>query len=281
MNIDLGYDIQIEENSLYVDDSEFKTNNPIEVSVKVKNNGQLAIDTVKVDLIEGNLSSGLTINNTEEITVNLKPGESKEISAKFIPKEAKNYNIQMKVTPMSGEDVYIQDNFVEFTCGYSDISIETLYTSISEGENIINVEIANKSIIPSSNITLNIKEGSEEGQILKTIYIDSVDSNKSHIEKVKIDNNINYDNNGEALLYVEVVTEEKYTYNNHSNIIISKQFDIEDINKDGEIDILDIALTANKYNLFIEDEEWDYKYDINLDGIIDIFDIVVLSRKVS
>ena len=281
MNIDLGYDIQIEENSLYVDDSEFKTNNPIEVSVKIKNNGQLSIDTVKVDLIEGDLSSGLTINNTEEITVNLKPGESKEISTKFIPKEAKNYNIQMKVTPMSGEDVYIQDNFVEFTCGYSDISIEALYTSISEDENIINIEIANKSIIPSSNITLNIKEGSEEGQILKTIYIDSVDPNKSHIEKINIDNNINYDNNGEALLYVELVTEEKYTYNNHSNIIISKQFDIEDINKDGEIDILDIALAGNKYNLFIEDEEWDYKYDINLDGIIDIFDIVLLSKKAS
>ena len=82
-------------------------------------------------------------------------------------------------------------------------------------------------------------------------------------------------------MYVELVTEEKYTYNNHSNIIISKQFDIEDINKDGEIDILDIALAGNKYNLFIEDEEWDYKYDINLDGIIDIFDIVLLSKKAS
>ena len=70
-------------------------------SVKIKNNGQLAIDKVKVDFIEGNLSSGLTINNTEEITVNLKPGESKEISTKFIPKEAKNYNVQMKVTTLS------------------------------------------------------------------------------------------------------------------------------------------------------------------------------------
>lgn len=277
INIDLGYDIQIEENSLYVDDSEFKTNNPIEVSVKIKNNGQLAIDKVKVDFIEGNLSSGLTINNTEEITVNLKPGESKEISTKFIPKEAKNYNVQMKVTPVSGEDVYIKDNVVEFTCGYPDISIETLYAS----ENIINIEIANKSSIPASNITLNIKEDSEDGKILKTIYIDSLYSDNSHIEKVKLDNNINYDNNGEALLYVEALTEEKYTYNNHSNIIISKQFDIEDINKDGKIDILDIALAANKYNLFIEDKEWDYKYDINLDGIIDIFDIILLSKKVS
>lgn len=47
-----------------------------------------------------------------------------------------------------------------------------------------------------------------------------------------------------------------------------------------EIDILDIAMLANKYNLTSKDDKWNSLYDFNGDKVIDIFDLVLLSKKI-
>lgn len=55
----------------------------------------------------------------------------------------------------------------------------------------------------------------------------------------------------------------------------------EDINGDGEIDVLDLSLVAMKYNLQNTDVGFDERYDLNNDGIIDMFDLVHISKKIS
>jgi len=53
----------------------------------------------------------------------------------------------------------------------------------------------------------------------------------------------------------------------------------KDYNKDGLIDILDIAIMAKQHNTIEGSLNWDSKYDLNLDKIIDLYDIVTLSKS--
>lgn len=55
----------------------------------------------------------------------------------------------------------------------------------------------------------------------------------------------------------------------------------EDINRDGEINLLDLSLVALKYNLKSTNVGFEEIYDLNNDGIIDIFDLVHISKKIS
>lgn len=89
-------------------------------------------------------------------------------------------------------------------------------------------------------------------------------------------NNINFkiDN---AKAYVGI-----NSYNTSSFFVKSKSIGeeiIEDINGDGNIDLLDLSLVALKYNLQNTDNGFDEKCDLNKDGIIDIFDLVYISKK--
>ena len=57
-------------------------------------------------------------------------------------------------------------------------------------------------------------------------------------------------------------------------------FAIEDVNKDGFIDINDIAAIAEKYNLNKNDADYDITYDINNDNIIDLYDFIIVAKKI-
>lgn len=51
-----------------------------------------------------------------------------------------------------------------------------------------------------------------------------------------------------------------------------------DVNRDGQIDILDIGLAARSYNLDNSSQIWEPRADINKDNKIDIFDLVLICR---
>lgn len=53
-----------------------------------------------------------------------------------------------------------------------------------------------------------------------------------------------------------------------------------DVDKNGQVDIKDIALVAKKYNIKLGMSEYEYSYDFNKDNIIDIYDLVHISRNV-
>lgn len=64
---------------------------------------------------------------------------------------------------------------------------------------------------------------------------------------------------------------------------ITKEFTVfekEDVNKDGEVDIIDLAKVANEYNKNNDDKNWNSNYDFNKDNIIDIFDLVICSKRI-
>ena len=64
---------------------------------------------------------------------------------------------------------------------------------------------------------------------------------------------------------------------------ITKEFNVfekEDVNKDGKVDIIDLAKVANEYNKNNLSQDWNSNFDINKDNIIDIFDLVFISKRI-
>lgn len=61
--------------------------------------------------------------------------------------------------------------------------------------------------------------------------------------------------------------------------VVKGSLDKEDINGDGNVDILDMSLVAVKYNVTSSDSGWDSKLDINSDNIIDLYDLILISKK--
>ncbi|MBD7913252.1 dockerin type I domain-containing protein, partial [Clostridium cibarium] len=60
-----------------------------------------------------------------------------------------------------------------------------------------------------------------------------------------------------------------------------EKYENEDLNKDGQVDMLDLAIEGNSYNRTYKDKKWVGREDVNFDGIIDIYDMVRVSKKVS
>ncbi|MGL4107036.1 glycosyl hydrolase family 18 protein [Clostridium sp. LP20] len=57
-------------------------------------------------------------------------------------------------------------------------------------------------------------------------------------------------------------------------------YELADINRDKEIDLLDLSLVAYRYNISEGNYNFDKNCDLNVDGIIDIYDIVLVARKI-
>ncbi|MEG0295922.1 MAG: family 16 glycosylhydrolase [Clostridium sp.] len=59
-----------------------------------------------------------------------------------------------------------------------------------------------------------------------------------------------------------------------------KGVELEDIDLSGEVDLVDLASLALKYNLTSNDYGFKKQMDYNKDGVIDLFDLVTISKKI-
>lgn len=108
------------------------------------------------------------------------------------------------------------------------------------------------------------------------------------IEEIVItdnNDNINYisnNNNGEAYIY----DYPKAVYNNQDfspfDISVYYQNELYDLNKDGNLNILDVAKAAQSYNLKSSSSGWEnVKFnDVNGDNVINLYDFALLSKVI-
>jgi hypothetical protein len=77
-------------------------------------------------------------------------------------------------------------------------------------------------------------------------------------------------------------TDPTYSFSITDNTELCANFtDICDVDRNGEINVLDIAEVARNYNVRSTQTNWNPAIDFNSDGIIDIFDLVVCSKKIN
>ena len=61
---------------------------------------------------------------------------------------------------------------------------------------------------------------------------------------------------------------------------VTSEYEAEDVDKIGAVDILDLSKVALKYNVDSSSASFEDSLDINKDRIIDIFDLVLISKKI-
>ncbi len=277
IEIDLAYDLKVSENTLVIDESNFKENIPI--TFNIENKGQLGVNSVKVEVCEKIISSRETIHSSEIIDLSILPGENKEVTANFTPTQGKQYNLFVRITPMDGKDNDMDDNVQTFKVGYPDLEIKNIYVEDYYAQRKLIGKITNNSMISCNNVVVNIRKNDKDGDILFTKDIGYLENGYSDYNEEDFEYII--EDGYEGSLYIEVKSEEEeiYTSNNFELVTIDKKYDELDTNKDGAVDILDLANIAKNYNDNIESDTWNFKYDINSDLIIDILDLVIISKE--
>lgn len=194
--------------------------------------------------------------------------------------------------------LYLNDNRISDLSLLEGVTFEALDildlrgNQISDLSPLKNFEISNEGTIYLSN---------------QKILLDSININKGETLKV---NNIIKDINGELISTISVTNgrylngevifnsitkpytaiykfESLIEYNDRLIIFdgqvlipIKINYEKEDINRDGVIDVQDLALIAVSYNITSKDDSWNTELDINSDTIIDIFDLVLVSKKI-
>ncbi len=239
----------------------------------------MGVNSVKVEVCEKISSSRETIHSSEIIDLSILPGENKEVTANFTPTQGKQYDLYVRITPMDGKDNNMDDNVQTFKVGYPDLEIKNIYVEDYYAQRKLIGKITNNSMISCNNVVVNIRKNDKNGDILFTKDIGYLENGYSGYNEEDFEYII--EDGYEGSLYIEVKSEEEeiYTSNNFEHLTIDKKYDELDTNKDGTVDILDLANIAKNYNDDIESDTWNFKYDINSDLIIDILDLVIISKE--
>lgn len=89
----------------------------------------------------------------------------------------------------------------------------------------------------------------------------------------RFDGNYNWNNRG----YISILN---LKFLNTTKNAFIPGYEKEDINKNGQVNIEDLAKVAVNYNDIIENEGFKRYLDLNSDGIVDIFDLVMIAKKI-
>ena len=239
-----SYDLAI--NSVSVDQSKVIPGTQLEIDVEVANNGEKGVEELVIDILDED-----EIINSQAIQISLKPGETKTATALInLPEIITKKSYSVRVTVVDGEEHKIEDNVKEFTIGYTDISI-LLERYCEENIEYIDVNVMNLSHVPSG-ATLLITKGSENGEIIDTIVIDSIDNTVKY--EYQFDKKLLCEEKGSEILYFTVVADEEefYTSNNSQIILLTyEENEEEGDNDEGDGDEGEVEVTDNSVSGYI------------------------------
>ena len=125
----------------------------------------------------------------------------------------------------------------------------------------------------------SLEESGKEVEILEDGTDTLEDSNLEENEKVDENNYIQEDGNG-SINPMESETKVLEGGIDDNPITTWAFSGIEDLNKDGIIDVKDLSLAATKYNARKGQSNYNATNDFNGDGIIDVYDLVRVSSKI-
>lgn len=151
-------------------------------------------------------------------------------------------------------DLILGENIVPYKIKFYDIKNNILFKG-DNSENYLHVE---GKVTPKFDVS--ITQGRSETDVFGNFYIEPYINDVSD-EPENIEVCIT-DRRGNSEIIMFRVVHEKF-----------------DVNKDNDLDILDLAMLAGKYNTSRNESGYDIKLDYNRDGIIDIFDLIQVARN--
>ena len=261
-------------------------------------------------------SESLKFEVTEAIPYEMSPNPNEQASNDeykkiIIKNNSKSGSIKVKMTPLGD----INSNY-DLIKNYS-FEDELESWSIWDSYGNLSVKVDNYEVY-DGNKSLSISSKDKErarGTVSQVIYLNRYFgeeiSIQQYIKSINFEGNIEQrvmflDNSGNQIsesILREIknyddwtLTKEKYNIpKNTSKINIEYIYDgigeiridkVEivndnmDLNSDGNIDILDLAILGLNYNIKVDGSGRDNKLDINKDNIIDLYDMIIISKYI-
>lgn len=207
---------------LYFDNSTYVAGSDMVLRAMVNNVGELTVDTLHVAITdsEGNVLSEKTVPET------IRPGESAEIYTAFNPNEIEQGKaLTLTITPANLEDVTPDDNTVEATLGWNDLSVEAIQWAMDDnGMVIIHANIVNRGYDAQTDVVVKLCADSKSGNVVQTetiaeltsfglvgvsFDVECVDEKVYYVCVEHADSDLNYGNDYDFVVLRQSVTEDE------------------------------------------------------------------------
>ena len=242
---------------------------------------------------EGYWYSESLVNVNYDVTTKIKSGSLPEgVKAYYIPGASSNsfafegtptalgkYTVTYNITKNDGSDSID----VTFTFNVEEVSKEPLLEALTLKQSS-NPSLPHdiEGAIDDTNNTIKFKVpyGTDVTKLKPT---PTYYKNSSLPSKLWNGNTVNFS----SPVAYEVTAEDgvtKKTYTVSVEVLpegVDLEYEAEDVDKNGVVDIKDLSKVAIKYNIDNTNSSFEYNLDVNKDNIIDIFDLVLISKKMN
>ena len=230
-----SYDLAISD--IYFDEQKLSLNSENEFEVMVTNNGELPVEGYTINVY----NEDETLNNSIVFEDVIKAGESKAVMGKFITGDAISYeNLTVEIELNHYEEYIYDNNTVALAVGNGDISLESLSVYETLPTSYAVADVKNIGYSDISNITVNLRKDSIDGEIVQRKTIPSLSAGDNE-EVTFAYNPQNYENT-KWFITIETEAEEVSVGNNHDYFINECAVDLGNY----EISILNYSYADNK-----------------------------------
>jgi hypothetical protein len=197
-----------------------------------------------------------------------------------------NYTLKARAMPLAGETDLDDNNFTDgiveilWRHDVAVISITTTVQSVYAGQNFtVDVTLQNKGDA-AENVTIVAYFNASSNEIIGEENLENLLPEESRTITLTL-NSVNLAAGHNYTITVAALIVEP-DYNPSDNTLAGPTVGArfwEDINRDGRIDIKDIALVANAFGTGAGDSRWNPDADLNHDGVVDIKDVGSVARN--
>jgi hypothetical protein len=197
-----------------------------------------------------------------------------------------NYTLKARAMPLAGETDLDNNNFTDgiveilWRHDVAVISLTTTVQSVYVGQNFtVDVTVQNKGDA-TENVTIVAYFNASSNEIIGEENLENLLPEESRTITLTL-NSMNLTAGHNYTITVAALIVEP-DYNPSDNTLAGPTVGVrfwEDINRDGRIDIKDIALVANAFGTRAGDSRWNPDADLNHDGVVDIKDVGSVARN--
>ena len=196
---------ELEAGFVAVDESQFVKGKETDLSVYLKNNGTKDIEKVKITL-----SDTLSTDITVEETVNLKSGEEKLVTVKYlVPENYGRTDLTVKAVVPGEEEIDEKDNEDTVSVGFADISISDMKVEDVGRFYILTAILSNDNQTTAENVKVEVREGSKDGNVVDTVEVGNLEPGKVKSIQYIVDKTaVDYDGEKLGRIYFVAKVEE-------------------------------------------------------------------------
>lgn len=196
---------ELEAGFVAVDESQFVKGKETDLSVYLKNNGTKDIEKVKITL-----SDTLSTDITVEETVNLKSGEEKLVTVKYlVPENYGRTDLTVKAVVPGEDEIDEKDNEETVSVGFADISISDMKVEDVGRFYILTAILSNDNQTTAENVKVEVREGSKDGNVVDTVEVGNLEPGKVKSIQYIVDKTaVDYDGEKLGRIYFAAKVEE-------------------------------------------------------------------------